>query len=180
MSTNDRTEEAITPVQVKTQSPEPNPNLEKNQRLESEEPNTKDMLKKVFTEAREKQSAEDQAQSQINQANEPLTRDELKQKRLAEKEAKRQGKIQKRIQAKNPQAAETDNDAETESTSKKKNVRVRLIPIWLRLVIIFLLMVLSLTVGTMVGYGVIGDGKPLDALKQSTWTHIIDIINKEE
>jgi len=59
-------------------------------------------------------------------------------------------------------------------------VRVRLIPIWLRLVIVILLLVFSLTAGVIVGYGVIGNGKPLDALKQSTWTHIADLINKEK
>ena len=62
----------------------------------------------------------------------------------------------------------------------KNRVRVRLVPIWLRLVIIILLLVFSLTAGVIVGYGVIGSGKPLDALKQSTWTHIADLINKEK
>lgn len=61
----------------------------------------------------------------------------------------------------------------------KKRIRVRLIPIWMRIVIVLLLVVFSLTVGTIVGYSVIGTGKPIDALKQSTWTHIIDLINKE-
>ena len=66
MSTNDRTEDASTSVQVKKQSPEPEPNLEKIQRLESEEPDTKDMLKKVFTEAREKQYCKSHAEGQAD------------------------------------------------------------------------------------------------------------------
>jgi len=29
----------------------------------------------------------------------------------------------------------------------------------------------------MIGYGVIGDGKPTDVFKKSTWTHILEIVN---
>ena len=183
MATNDTTEDTASNVQVKTKSPDSKANLDKIQRLESAEPDTKDMLKKAFAEAREKQSVQTSAEEneQAVQSNEPLTRNELKQKRLEEKQAKKQEKAQKRIQAKNSEAPETDSDAETKVTGKnQKRVRVRLIPIWLRLVIIFLLLVFCLTAGVMVGYGVIGDGDPFDALKQSTWTHIIDIINKQE
>jgi hypothetical protein len=39
--------------------------------------------------------------------------------------------------------------------------------------------VISLLAGIVVGYSVIGDGNPQDALKKSTWTHIIDFVNKE-
>ncbi|WP_328797274.1 DNA-directed RNA polymerase subunit beta [Heyndrickxia sporothermodurans] len=38
---------------------------------------------------------------------------------------------------------------------------------------------ISLILGVIIGYGVIGDGKPMDALKKSTWTHIIDLVNKK-
>ncbi|MGJ7920779.1 DNA-directed RNA polymerase subunit beta [Neobacillus sp. LXY-4] len=69
---------------------------------------------------------------------------------------------------------------ESTEADGKSRIRIRLIPIWLRLVIIILLLSFSLMSGMMVGYGVIGDGKPFDALKQSTWTHIVDIINKEK
>ncbi|WP_027407995.1 DNA-directed RNA polymerase subunit beta [Anoxybacteroides tepidamans] len=54
----------------------------------------------------------------------------------------------------------------------------RLLPIWLRLVIVAALIVVSTVIGAMVGYSVLGDGKPLDALKPSTWQHIIDIVEK--
>ncbi|KFZ42089.1 DNA-directed RNA polymerase subunit beta [Anoxybacillus flavithermus] len=57
--------------------------------------------------------------------------------------------------------------------------RRRLIPIWLRLVIVFVLVGLSGMIGAMVGYGVIGDGKPFDALKLTTWQHIVDLIEKQ-
>ncbi|MCP1143635.1 DNA-directed RNA polymerase subunit beta [Lysinibacillus endophyticus] len=56
----------------------------------------------------------------------------------------------------------------------------RLFPIWLRLLIVFILLFLAICFGVMIGYGVIGDGKPLDALKWGTWQHILDIINGKE
>lgn len=57
--------------------------------------------------------------------------------------------------------------------------RIRLIPVWAKLLLVIVLAAVALAAGAMVGYGVIGDGKPTDALKKSTWTHIIDIVNKE-
>lgn len=57
--------------------------------------------------------------------------------------------------------------------------RRRLIPIWLRLVIVFVLVLLSGMIGAMVGYGVIGEGNAWDALKPSTWQHIVDLIEKQ-
>jgi hypothetical protein len=32
--------------------------------------------------------------------------------------------------------------------------------------------------GAAVGYGVLGNGHPGDVLKGSTWTHIIDLVEK--
>lgn len=52
-------------------------------------------------------------------------------------------------------------------------------PIWLRIVVVIVLTFISLIVGAMIGYGVIGDGAPLDALKIKTWQHIIDIVIKD-
>ncbi|WP_382920874.1 DNA-directed RNA polymerase subunit beta, partial [Streptomyces sp. NPDC057062] len=65
------------------------------------------------------------------------------------------------------------------STKEKRKVRVRLIPIWLRVIIVIFTLFISLILGVIIGYGVIGDGKPMDALKKSTWTHIIDLVNKK-
>jgi hypothetical protein len=62
---------------------------------------------------------------------------------------------------------------------RRKKIRVRLIPIWLKIAIVILLTLVSALAGTVVGYGIIGNGKPSEALDKSTWTHIIDIINKE-
>lgn len=58
-------------------------------------------------------------------------------------------------------------------------IRIRLIPIWLRLVLVFVLLIIAAITGAMVGYGVIGDGNPIDVLKPSTWQHIVDLVEKK-
>jgi hypothetical protein len=55
----------------------------------------------------------------------------------------------------------------------------RLFPIWLRILIIIALIILSTMAGMIIGYGFIGDGKPMDALNWDTWQHILDLINKD-
>lgn len=63
---------------------------------------------------------------------------------------------------------------------RKKKYRTRKFPITLRIIVVLILIVISLLVGLIVGYGFIGDGEPLDALKIETYEHIIDIVNKEK
>jgi hypothetical protein len=72
-----------------------------------------------------------------------------------------------------------EKQTEQPTTRFRKRNRRRLIPIWLRLVIVAGLIVVSTVTGAMIGYGVIGDGKPLDVLKPSTWQHIVDIVKKD-
>lgn len=62
---------------------------------------------------------------------------------------------------------------------RRKKIRVRLIPVWVKVAIVIFLTIASMLAGTVVGYGVIGNGKPSEALQKGTWTHIIDIINKK-
>lgn len=90
---------------------------------------------------------------------EVLTRDELKKKKLELKKKKNEEKAEIRAEK-----------------MANKRVRVRLIPIWLRIILFVLLVAASVICGVMVGYGVIGDGDPTDALKKETWTHIIDLV----
>lgn len=66
-----------------------------------------------------------------------------------------------------------------EKGSRPRWVQVRLFPILLRVIIVLALAAGSLTIGLMVGYGIIGDGKPQDALKKETWTHIIDMVKQD-
>lgn len=62
---------------------------------------------------------------------------------------------------------------------QKRPARVRIFPIWLRLLVVTALVLFALVAGLMIGFGVLGDGEPLDALKVETWQHIIDIIGAE-
>lgn len=66
-----------------------------------------------------------------------------------------------------------------EKTEPKKTwwVQIRLFPIWLRIIIVIALIALAAVLGAMVGFGVIGDGRPADALKWETWQHIFDIMS---
>ena len=59
-------------------------------------------------------------------------------------------------------------------------VQIRLLPIWLRLILIFLLIAIVAVIVLRIGYSYIGDGNPEDVLKKETWTHILDIIRGRE
>lgn len=67
---------------------------------------------------------------------------------------------------------------EEQKVQQKKRIKVRLIPIWLRLIIVAGLIFLMLIIGALIGYSAIGGGHPIDVFKISTWTHIVDIVNK--
>ncbi|MEK4484622.1 DNA-directed RNA polymerase subunit beta [Psychrobacillus sp. FSL H8-0484] len=58
-----------------------------------------------------------------------------------------------------------------------KWVQIRMFPIWLRILLIIVLFAGAAALGLMVGYGVLGDGSPKDALKWETYQHILDIKN---
>lgn len=75
--------------------------------------------------------------------------------------------------------AKKEMKAERESGEKRKRIRIRLIPLWLRLLIIAVLIVLCVILGAMFGYSVMGNGKATDVFEKSTWTHIIDLIKSE-
>jgi hypothetical protein len=103
-----------------------------------------------------------------------------------------QQQIQTREQykkAKGDALEQVRGDAETSTVKEKQKtkavprqnerIRIRLIPIWLRLVLLVVFTFVSLMAGAAVGYGVLGDGKPADVLKESTWTHIRDLVLKE-
>ncbi|MCJ7840588.1 DNA-directed RNA polymerase subunit beta [Lederbergia sp. NSJ-179] len=81
---------------------------------------------------------------------------------------------------KRKQGEKREKQARTEEKSSKRRVRIRLIPIWLRLILLIVFLAASLASGLMIGYGVIGDGKPKDVFKEKTWTHIIDLVIKDK
>ncbi len=61
-----------------------------------------------------------------------------------------------------------------------KWVQIRLVPIWLRVLIIFVLLIVAVIAGLTVGYSVLGDGESSEVLKWSTWQHLVDIITGKE
>nr|WP_100009920.1 DNA-directed RNA polymerase subunit beta [Lentibacillus sediminis] len=63
-----------------------------------------------------------------------------------------------------------------EKSSARPTKRRRVFPIWLRLIVVLLLAAGAMMIGLMVGYGVLGDGNPLDALRLETWQHIVNIV----
>ena len=65
---------------------------------------------------------------------------------------------------------------EEHQEQKSRRIRVRLIPIWLRLILVIILFAASIIVGAAFGYGVMGEGNPMDIFEKSTWTHIRDLI----
>ncbi|TQR21185.1 DNA-directed RNA polymerase subunit beta [Psychrobacillus vulpis] len=54
-------------------------------------------------------------------------------------------------------------------------VQIRMFPIWLRILLVIVLFGGAAAGGLMVGYGVLGNGTPADALKWETYQHILDI-----
>lgn len=72
---------------------------------------------------------------------------------------------------------------ESSKAVKKKLIHrgtKRSFPIWLRLLLLVCGIIVCFAVGTMVGYGVLGDGKPMNVFEKETWTHIIDLVEKEK
>ena len=68
-------------------------------------------------------------------------------------------------------------NAETAPVSYQR-IRIRLIPIWLRLVLLVVMAIFCVTAGAVVGYGLLGGGKVAEVFQESTWTHIIDLVQK--
>ena len=91
-------------------------------------------------------------------------------------EVKSSSRQQRRLEKAQTQTnkKESANDS-TEQTKQTKWVQIRMFPIWLRILIVAALIAVAVAAGLMVGYGVIGEGEPKDALKWETYQHIFDI-----
>lgn len=81
------------------------------------------------------------------------------------------------------QEEKSSRKAQRKKQQKEKSLwrtlpRRRIFPIWLRIVVVLIFSAAALVAGLMVGYGVVGDGNPIDALRIETWQHIIDIVTK--
>lgn len=95
---------------------------------------------------------------------------QISQEKVQSKEERTKKKHDKKI----------EKQASKEEKRSKQRVRIRLIPIWLRLILIIIISLASLASGLMIGYGVMGDGKPKDVFKEKTWTHIIDLVKEDK
>lgn len=83
-------------------------------------------------------------------------------------------------QPKVPQKEKKEKRSEQKPEKPFRWYNFRLIPIWLRIIIVLLLLIIAAASGLMIGFGVIGSGQPLDALKMETWQHMLDIISGKE
>ncbi|CAM5192005.1 DNA-directed RNA polymerase subunit beta OS=Ureibacillus acetophenoni OX=614649 GN=SAMN05877842_10187 PE=4 SV=1 [Ureibacillus acetophenoni] len=62
----------------------------------------------------------------------------------------------------------------------KEIIISRMIATAIKVLIFFATILIVAILGLMIGYGVIGDGNPIDALNWNTWQHMLDIINGKE
>lgn len=73
-----------------------------------------------------------------------------------------------------------EQKAKQKTEKRKSKPRRRIFPIWLRIIVVLLICALALVIGAMVGYGIIGNGKPSDALDMDTWRHIFEIVTQKK
>jgi hypothetical protein len=104
---------------------------------------------------------------------------EEQQKIKADRERVKEEARQRKMADKSRKLEEKENGKTEAAPHAYKRVRIRLIPIWLRLVLLVVFVFVSLFSGAAVGYGVLGGGKVADVFKESTWTHIRDLVDKK-
>jgi lipopolysaccharide/colanic/teichoic acid biosynthesis glycosyltransferase len=108
----------------------------------------------------------------VNHLKQVKTREEYKQKTVDGQKTVEKPATQKASKVKSAQKA-------SKAENVNKRIRIRLIPIWLRIVLLVVFTGVFLLAGAALGYGVLGSGDPGDVLKESTWTHIIDLVEKK-
>lgn len=74
---------------------------------------------------------------------------------------------------------EKSSSSHEENKKTRKKGRERLIPIWARLLIILVLLILSVIAGLITGYGIVGEGDTFQILKWETWSRFLEFINGE-
>jgi hypothetical protein len=107
----------------------------------------------------------------VNHLKQVKTREEFKKTKDDGRKAEEATTTQKTSKVKSAQKAPAENT--------NKRIRIRLIPIWLRIVLLVILTGVFALAGATVGYSVLGNGNAGDVLKGSTWTHIIDLVEKK-
>ncbi len=86
-----------------------------------------------------------------------------------------------KVQNKSEQVNEAHliEQAQLPNEKQEKQAKVGKMSIWLKILLVLTLSIVALVIGAIVGYGVIGDGNPIDALKIETWRHIYDLVVKK-
>jgi hypothetical protein len=74
---------------------------------------------------------------------------------------------------------EQEEQKHSTRSDDKGKIRVRLIPIPLRIFFVLIFILLSTAIGAVIGYSVLGNGNVIEVFVPSTWTHIIDLVEKE-
>jgi len=108
----------------------------------------------------------------VNQLKQVKTREEFKQKKVDGQKTVVKPATEKASKVKSAQKA-------SKAENVNKRIRIRLIPIWLRIILLVVFTGVFMLAGAAVGYGVLGSGDPGDVLKASTWTHIMDLVEKK-
>ncbi|MEO4054087.1 DNA-directed RNA polymerase subunit beta [Solibacillus sp. CAU 1738] len=89
-------------------------------------------------------------------------------------------KEQREVEPKKRRSKKQNAAEQLVETKGTRWVQIRLIPIWIRILLVLILIIVAAIAGVIIGYGYIGSGEPADALKWSTWQHILDIIEGKE
>ncbi|MER2088874.1 MAG: DNA-directed RNA polymerase subunit beta [Sporosarcina sp.] len=103
-----------------------------------------------------------------------------KRHNLKQEEPKKPQNNESKLRSKRKEQGRQNGQVEEAAPKQKVWVQIRLLPIWLRIILVLLLLIGAALLGTMIGYGSLGDGNPTDVFKKETWTHILDIINGVE
>jgi hypothetical protein len=160
-------------------------------RAKDEAQRTKDAENRAKDVSRKTQDAENRTKdvSRKTQDAENRTKDVSHKTQAVDKQAKKEALNQKRENPETPKVKETktreaqrsanpDDKVVDAAPVSYKRIRVRLIPIWLRLILLVVLVFISVVAGAIVGYGMLGGGKIAEVFQESTWTHIIDLVEK--
>ena len=119
----------------------------------------------LTTQEKELNSKEESRWSRIVSDESEVRKDSRITRRNYQQNSKQDQKIQNRVR-------------KSGITDGQFSVRLRLIPVWLRLVIIFVVSIVAAFVGAYFGYVILGNGKSSEVFSPSTWQHILDLVNK--
>ncbi|MBP1971681.1 lipid-binding SYLF domain-containing protein [Virgibacillus natechei] len=106
----------------------------------------------------------------------PKNESEYQSRKAYKQSKKEQDPIEDEQVDSESQTRKEQKQKQKEEKEQNKLPRRRIFPIWLRIIVIVIIAAGALIAGLMIGYGVIGDGNPIDALDVDTWQHLIDIV----